>query len=210
MKKYILSLFCLVLALSFVATSFACTPCPKELTFNETVKETNLIIIGKKIFEGPSTKYDENPAGPASPTSPGGPDWIKVAILEVLKGETNQKEITVNSWNGMCAYGIIVDDGTYVILLEKGGDQYYEVHAGCGAKTFLVENDKVGFYGEKISVDDFVSKLGSDAKRRKIQGNKDTQSANFYYIFIFGGLVSISLLLIFITTIILLRNSKEK
>lgn len=201
MKKYILSLFCLVLALSFVATSFACIPCPKELSFDETAQEADLIIIGKKISEGPSTKYGK---------SPGGPDWIKVAILEVLKGETNQKEVAVNSWNGMCAYGIVVNDGTYVMLLEKGKDQYYEVHSGCGAKTFLIENDKVDFYGEKISVDDFVSKLGSDAKRQKIQESKDIHPINFYYIFVFAGLFLISLFLIFATTIILLQNSKKK
>jgi hypothetical protein len=140
----------ILVALLAVQIVYACQPCPEVLTFDESVAEADAIIIGERVGSGPSTGD--------------GPDWITVKVYEVLKGSVDEQRIRVNSWNGMCAYGIVVEDGLYVMILSKYENEYDAVHGGCGVKTFPVESEMVMMADGPVPVDDFVQML-PDGKR---------------------------------------------
>jgi len=135
----------------------ACQPCAKTLNFKETAHQADLIIIGKKVFEGPWS----------GPEVIGyGPDWIEVEVIQILKGETSEKIIKVNSWDAMCTYGVILDDNEHVVFLkEKNGQireddyQYDAVNFGCSVKTYLKKDENVVFSEEEISLENFIQKL---------------------------------------------------
>ena len=131
----------------------ACEPCAQYLSFEETVSAADLIIIGQKAGEGP-----------LSDAVPGGPEWIAVKVIKVLKGEPSAAVIKVNSWDAMCGYGIVVADNPYVMLLQKRNVahedyEYDAVRYGCGVKTYRVDGDRIYFEDQKIGFDEFVDKL---------------------------------------------------
>ena len=133
--------------------SYACEPCTKVLSFEESVKEADLIVIGKNItLESNSRKI-------------GGPEWIEVEVREVLKGKIDANKIKVNSWDGMCGYGIVIDQSNdYVILLKKreipnGEYQFDAVNFGCGVKEYVLKGNYVDMDGNEISLSEFKSKL---------------------------------------------------
>lgn len=154
-----------------VSIVYACQPCPSTLNFEETVEKSDLIIIGQRTDFSPDEQDSFE-----------GPDSINVKIIEILKGNTNQNQIIVNSWNGMCEYGIVVDEKKYVMLLQEKDGMYDAVDFGCSVKTFSVENDLVEFNGDKISIDEFTDKLGSQANRQIIDDGSQKQVPMFYYI----------------------------
>lgn len=51
--------------------------------------------------------------------------------------------ITVNSWDGMCDYGIIADEKEYLMILVRKPEQYDAVNNGCSVKQGVVEGGKV-------------------------------------------------------------------
>ena len=169
-KTFIIAgiIFSFLFAVSIV---YACEPCLSTLNFKETVEKSDLIIIGQRTDFSP----DEQDSIESFP------DSVNVKIIEILKGETNQNQITVNSWNGMCGYGIVVDDKKYVMLLQERDDIYDAVDFGCSVKTFPVENDLIDFNGDKISIDEFTDKLGSQADRKIIDDGSQKQIPLFYY-----------------------------
>lgn len=144
--------------------SYACQPCAKILSFEESVNEADLIIIGQKMSEGPRSDFGEGY---------GGPDWIEVKIKQVLKGEISAAKIKVNSWDAMCPYGIIVEnDKDYVMLLRQRevtheDYQFDAVNYDCGVKTYVLEGDYINFDGEKISVINFKKKVLSELLHEK-------------------------------------------
>ncbi len=161
-KTFIIAgiIFTFLFAVSIV---YACEPCPSTLTFEETVEKSDLIIIGQRTDFSPNEQDSFETL----------PDSINVKIIEILKGNTNQNQITVNSWNSMCGYGIVVDNKEYVMLLQERDNMYDAVDFGCSVKTFSVDKGLVDFNGDKISIDEFTNKLGSQA---------DRQISVFYYI----------------------------
>ena len=161
-------IFSFLFAVSIV---YACEPCPSTLNFEETVEKSDLIIIGQR------TDFSSNEQDSFETL----PDSINVKIIEILKGNTNQNQITVNSWDGMCGYGIVVDNKEYVILLQERDNMYDAVDFGCSVKTFSVDNGLVDFNGDKISIDEFTNKLGSQADRQIIDDESKKQVSVFYY-----------------------------
>jgi hypothetical protein len=151
---------------------YACEPCPSTLNFQETVEKSDLIVIGQRTDFSPNEQDSFETL----------PESINVDIIEILKGSTNQNQITVNSWDGMCGYGIVVDDKEYVMLLQKKDNMYDAVNFGCSIKTFSVDNGLVDFNGDKISIDEFTDKLGSQADRQIIDDKSKKQDSIFYYI----------------------------
>jgi hypothetical protein len=152
-RRMIIAVGLILAALLAVQIVYACEPCPEVLTFEESVAEADVIIIGERVGLGPSTGD--------------GPDWITVKVYEVLKGSVPDERIQVNSWNGMCPYGIVVEDGLYVMILDKFEGQYDAVHWGCGVKTFPVESEMVMMGDGPVSIDEFVGML-PDGKREII------------------------------------------
>ncbi len=132
--------------------AYGCEPCVKALNFFETSAKADLIIIGEKYKEGRVNVL-------------GQPEDIEVKVLKVLKGKVGSSVLKVNSWDGMCPYGIVIDDKHYVIFLEKRqvpGEnfEYDAVDRGCSIKTLLIEHDTVNFNGMMVPLDVFTGMLG--------------------------------------------------
>jgi hypothetical protein len=133
----------------------ACEPCFKTLSLEETIQQADLIIVGEKTANGPSVGMDHYPDAS---------DWIEIRIFDILKGQEEEEYIRVNSWNGMCGYGIVIAEGKYVIFLEQRKDdrevyQYDAVNNGCSIKIYPMEGEIVVLEDERISVEEFVGKL---------------------------------------------------
>ena len=128
----------------------ACQPCPEVLTFEQTVRQSDLIIVGQQAGQYP-------PAGFVS--TPFDPEWIRVEVLRVLKGTATPDAITVNSYDGMCPRGIVLeDDGRYVFFLavSSHGDIAYDaVHDGCALKVLPVNGNRVTLNGKAVLLDIF-------------------------------------------------------
>ena len=121
--------------------------------------KAEVIVVGQKIADGPPSEALNPDYAQA--------EWIEIGIIEVLKGSPQQSSLKVNSWDGMCPYGIVVDEKTYVFFLVKRqvNDEEYEydaVNFGCGHKTLVVNNDSVNFQGQAVALQDFVKILHTD------------------------------------------------
>ena len=132
----------------------ACEPCLKILNLEETVKAAELIVVGQRT--------DYSPKEEALKKKQQGPDTIRVKVLEVLKGNPKQgSRIKVNSWDGMCPYGILADDKVYVMLLikRKRADTWDTVNNGCSQRSFPVEKDQIILDGISLSLAEFTAKI---------------------------------------------------
>jgi len=131
-------IFLLFITLSEVQ---ACQPCPIKLDFEDTVKASDLIVIGRKIGEYPSPEM-------ALPNQ-FGPDWLRIEVQEALKGYCDARIIKVNSYNGMCPYGITInDENQYILFLQKANVDYIDydaVNHGCAEKTFSITDNQVKY-----------------------------------------------------------------
>lgn len=143
-----------ILALLLIAIpqpAGACEPCMEVATFDEAVEAADLIIVGQKVADGPSTGD--------------GPDWITVQVIDVLKGEVPaEHRIRVNSWDGMCLYGIPADNERKVMLLEEGSGIYNAVMYGCAISQYLMQGELVLVEDQSYALDEFVMQLGPDAQ----------------------------------------------
>ena len=148
---------CLMCALVFVLLTLAapdalaCEPCTKDasMNFEATARAADLIIIAQRENFSP----DELTYGV------GGPENIKVKVIQTLKGETSAAEIVVKSWSGMCPYGIVLNDNKPHVIFLKKSDKIYRAVDMCSVKSYAVEDDAVLFEGQKISVEDFRQRL---------------------------------------------------
>jgi hypothetical protein len=120
------------------AVAFACKPCDGTLDFKQTVLKSDLIILGQKSGEDPSSTLLDQPS------------WIEVKVEKVFKGQPDLAAIKVHSYSGMCPYGIqLVDGQNYLIFLSQlpetktGVAQYSAVNDGCAVKTYLVDDETV-------------------------------------------------------------------
>lgn len=220
MKKIIFILIGFIVISLLSVPVLACEPCPenKILNFEQTAQKADLIIIGQKVSDGPSTKsYGSNFSG--------GPEWIKVKVLEIIKGDTKDQKIQIKSWYGMCAYGIIINDNKpHVIFLQKCNKQYCAVNSGCAIRTFPVEGNIISFQEtelskdtQKISINELVKKIGPETKRKKIADYNSNININqnrspIFYIFITLVLILLSffILLILIIVILVLKDKPKK
>ncbi len=189
MRKIVL-LFCIFFIILFsLSVISACTPCQETLNLKQTVEKSDLIIIGQR------TEYSLN-----EKDSYPGPDTIYVKIIDVLKGSTSKYQISVNSWDGFCPYGIVVDDKQYVMFLQKIDYNYYDaINSGCSFRTLLVENEMIDFGGNKINIDEFKNMSGLQPSR---QFDYKLKNKMFYLYLI------ITLIVISIVVFIIKRNRK--
>lgn len=145
----IISLWCFKVALTIAllnTTIFACQPCESSLNLEQSLSKATLIIVGSRI------DYDAEEVQPQN---------IRVKVLKVLKGKIGEETISIRSWYGMCPYGIIVDDQTYLMILTKSSempDMYEPVDYGCSIRTLLLKSDTVTVDGEKMSLEQLQSK----------------------------------------------------
>ena len=144
---------CFIVALGVVsglsASCWACEPCPRILGLEETAQRADIVLIGRKVKEGPRS----NPA-----RAPGGPEWIDVAVEQVLKGTVSAKTIHVNSWDGMCQYGIVMGADTSVLFLRApvmraGRIEYGSVDNGCSVTALPMRDGQVIVKTQAMSIE---------------------------------------------------------
>lgn len=185
-QRAVLLAFVGLLAMVFFGKASACEPCVDVLTLEETAERADLIVIGYALEGITPSEFDGNFIGP---------DWMTLAVTQVIKGELRNNPIRVNSWNGMCQYGIVLEDNaSYVIFLQDVGDMYDAVEHGCAVKALPVFDSFVEIQGERIPLIDFFSQLGMD-----FQFESDTQeSVKTPYLFIVGLVIGLSVLIILV------------
>lgn len=137
--------------------SVACEPCDKELSLEETADTADLVIVGQR------TDYSADETNPRM----GGPPTVNVQVISVLKGLDPGATVTVAAWAGMCDYGIVVDDKTYLMFLQKNEPKagnfaplYGSVNDGCAAKAILIEGGYADNEGIRVPVAEFARGLG--------------------------------------------------
>jgi len=125
--------------------NLVCQPCHPDEVLNlaRSFDKADLVVVAHR------TDYPSDEKEPAS---------IKVNVARTLKGKTKEAELTVKSWYGMCPYGIIVDDRTYIMLLSKEDEMYAPVNGGCGVKVLVVKNDQVEVDGNQMSITEVQKK----------------------------------------------------
>lgn len=156
MKKPLIALIFLIVTFLAAIPASACEPCAEMLTLEESAAEADLIIVGAMLDQGPSTGN--------------GPDWITVQVVERWKGARTPDRIRVNSWDGMCLYGIPAESGEFLMLLEQRDDQYVTVNSGCAISRYTIDaaNEQVIVDDQPVSYTDFIDLLGPDAQRVKV------------------------------------------
>ena len=123
-------------------TVFACQPCRSSLNLEQSLNKADLVIIGKRI---------DFATGDVAPAK------IQVKVLKVLKGKLKGEQVAARSWYGMCPYGIIVDDQTYLMVLKKSSEMpgvYESVDSGCSVRILPVKSERILIDGKDISLEE--------------------------------------------------------
>src|SRR5687767_9086771 len=111
-KRFISRTLIILCAASFVAlaqtTVRACQPCESTLDLRRSLERADLVVVAKRA------KPSKEPDAPG-----GGAACDELTVERVLKGELEGESLTVRRWHGMCPYGVILGEGTYVVILRK-------------------------------------------------------------------------------------------
>src|SRR5688572_29770613 len=184
----------LAAALLIALDAHACEPCQNIATFDEAADAAQLIIVGQVVAEGPSTGS--------------GPDWITVQIIDVLKGTPPDTRIRVNSWDGMCGYGILLTRGEQaVMLLTDGGDQFVTVNYGCAISQYAMSGSDVIVDDQPVALNDFAAMLGPDARVEHVS-DAGSASALPVWVLVLGGCAVVLMVLAGVGGVWWLRRSR--
>lgn len=148
------------LLLMRVGLAAACEPCAESWDLTRTAQEADLVVLAQKVREGSSTDHGRV-LGERRPQ--GGPDWIDVKVLRTFKGGVSASRLRANSWDGMCRFGIVVDDRPHVLFLMKpsSGNEYQALNFGCSVTALPVEEDQVHLGEQTVSLATFAAWLAS-------------------------------------------------
>jgi hypothetical protein len=116
------------IALSFgTGAAIACQPCRSFISLEETIERADLIVVATGLTEAQQFESENS----------------VVRVDSVLKGEA-AAEISVQTWYGMCSYGLFLrKDQQAVVYLKKDGDRYRTVSDGCAERAGAVSGDSV-------------------------------------------------------------------
>lgn len=132
--------------------ALACEPCAQRMDWMQTAKAADVIVVGRKFDDGPNT-------------GSGGPDFIDLKVDDELVGVAISEVVRVNSWDGMCPYGVQINNGDPHIVflrttnLAKTKAHYSAVSQGCSATAFPIIDDYVVMGKTKMPLDQFKAKL---------------------------------------------------
>lgn len=149
MKIFIIFLTC---SLIIPQLAHACQPCAESLDWIETARSADVIVVGRKFHAGPAEGH-------------GGPDWIDLKVDDELIGTAISEVVRVNSWDGMCPFGITIANGDpHIVFLTKAnlsrtGAHYTAVSQGCGAKALPIVDDHVVLNSTRVPVTQFLEQL---------------------------------------------------
>src|SRR5687768_13249385 len=148
----------------------ACEPCGSTLDLRRSLERAEVVAVVKR---------PERPRQPEEPSN--GPACDELLVERVLKGKVEGERLAVRSWYGMCPYGIILGEGTYVVILagasssdydaaeasvgcdvsrERKSGLYAPVEHGCAVRSLRVEAGAVEAEGVKLTLDEFRDKYG--------------------------------------------------
>lgn len=189
MKSFNLFFIFVAFSILFLTVNIlACLPCPNTLNLQETINNSDLIIVGQKISDIGNDTFS------------GSPEGMKVRVIETLKGSSEKGELNIVYLYGMCGYGIYLNDNKeYVLFLEgvEAGVENYDytsVNWGCSIKNLIVENNQVEYEGQKIS----IYELSKNIAAKKT----DNQVNNLYWI------IPLILIIIFIIIFFIFKKKK--
>lgn len=156
-----------LLALAGEAAS-ACEPCGATLDLRRSLERADVVAVVRR------PALPEQPADTAN-----GPACDELRVERVLKGEAGGEKLLVRSWHGMYPYGVILGEGTYVVILRraaasdydsvrdreecagaraKGAELFAAVEHGCAVKSLRVESGAVEAEGVKMTIEEFREK----------------------------------------------------
>lgn len=169
--------------LFLTANVLSCQPCPSTLNLQDTINNSDLIIIGQKITDIGDIQTGFSPEG------------MKVKVISILKGTNNKEELNIVSAHGMCGYGIYLRDNRENVLFLKKAEagfpnyDYDAINWGCSVRSLVVENNQVEYNGQKISIDELTQNI--------IVKKTDNQIKNLYWIIPLIIILCIIIFLIF-------------
>ncbi len=158
MKTTLMLPLAVVAGLTFMPQSrtWACEPCQKMLTLKETARKADVIIVGER------TNYSLK-----EKSHPGGPETADIHVLQVLKGPELGSMIKTDAWYGMCPYGMAIDDQRYVMFLTRAKVLFFKpLNDGCAVKTLPVDNGRVIWNGQRISIADLQKQLNAPPAKK--------------------------------------------
>lgn len=124
--------------------ALACQPCQNYVSFEDTVARAQLVVIGTAMKEAVHEYDGEND------------DFMVLRVDGVLKGEKVSGDIRVQSWSGMCPYGLFMKNGTQaVVYLSPMDDAWQIVGNGCAEPASPVEDGQVRTTKGVVALDAF-------------------------------------------------------
>ena len=150
--------------LLYSAPADACSPCPEDATLSQQVENADLIALVRfiEVARGDRPTQSESIAVEVVEVIKGEPRYKK-KLIDFFKAVPDDKRIILNSWAGMCDYGITISHNsswTWLIFVEWSSheDQYMALR--CGEKQALVTGDSVTLDGKKVPLTDLSKALG--------------------------------------------------
>lgn len=160
MKKWFFPLLTVLVLFALPDQAKACEPCEAILSLEDTAAQADLVIIGRLTKEGPATDDGEGW---------GGPEWIEIEVVEVFKGRPSGEQVRVNSWSGMCPYGITLNDANeHLIFLQETSGGYDAVNYGCAVKQLTIQEGRVIIGDQALPIADLAADLGLDPRENLI------------------------------------------
>ncbi len=105
-----------LLILVFANNSFATDPCrspTKEWFATNVIKKSDLVVYG--VINDYSSQTDSESG------------WTKIGVLDVLKGNYSDKELTITGWQAVSEPRYFNQKGSYAVLWIKTQDSKYFV-----------------------------------------------------------------------------------
>jgi len=130
--------------LRVTGVALACQPCQKFISFEETVSRAQLVVIGTAVKEAVHENEGKDD------------DFMVLRVDGVLKGTPVSGDIRVQSWSGMCPYGLFMENGTQaVVYLSPAGDAWQTVGSGCAEPASEVKDGQVHTTKGAVALDAF-------------------------------------------------------
>jgi hypothetical protein len=145
-------LFIFLFLMAMVAPGMACEPCAQMLDLKGTIAQAQLVIVGQRV--------DFNSSEKGRWAKQQGPETVQIKVLQTWKGSPSGTIIRARSWYGMCPYGVVMDDQSYVLFLVKEEGDYTSVNSGCSIKSLPFAKDAVTIDGDPIPLAEFKKSYG--------------------------------------------------
>jgi hypothetical protein len=155
------------------ASAHACQPCESTLDLAGSLEQAEVVAVVSRA-EG------ARPSGVRGAE----PQCDELSVGKVLKGEVKGGRLRVRSFYGMCPYGFVLGEGSYVVILAKASPSDYGNHSaepgaecgaalaakeglyvpvrqGCAVKALRVESGTVeAEEGLRLTLEEFKERYG--------------------------------------------------